>query len=62
MIQILRREPVTVFRVFDREGKPIGQVVQPKTAPVVGMGAKTVLLIRGEEGSLLPPQYSLLRV
>jgi hypothetical protein len=62
MVQILRRKPVTVFRVFDREGRPIGQVVQPEAAPVVGVGAKTVLLIRANEGSLPSPQYSLLRV
>jgi hypothetical protein len=62
MVRLLARKPRTVFRVFDREGRPIGEVVLPETAPVVGVGAKTVLLIRGEEESLLPAQYSLLRV
>jgi hypothetical protein len=59
-----------VFRVFDQEGRPIGEVVQPASAPVVGLGAKTVLLVRGENGdrirslheALLPAQYPLLRV
>jgi hypothetical protein len=48
MVQILSRKPVTVFRVFDRDGRAIGQVVQPRSAPVVGVGARTVLLVRGE--------------
>jgi hypothetical protein len=59
-----------VFRVFDQKGRPIGEVVQPVSAPVVGVGAKTVLLVRGEDGdrprllreALLPAQHSLLRV
>jgi hypothetical protein len=50
MVKILRTKPVTVFRVYDREGRAIGQVVQPRYAPVVGLGARTVLLVRGEEG------------
>jgi hypothetical protein len=49
MVQILRRKPVAVFRVFDREGRPIGEVVQPRSVPVVGRGARTVLLMRGEK-------------
>jgi hypothetical protein len=49
MVQMMQRTPVVVFRVFDREGRPIGQVVQPKSAPVMGLGASTVLLVRGEE-------------
>jgi hypothetical protein len=49
MDQLPSRDPVKVFRVFDREGKPIGQIVQPRSAPVVGRGARTVLLIRGEQ-------------
>jgi hypothetical protein len=54
MVQILRRGPVSVFRVFDREGRPIGEVVQPRSVPVVGMGARTVLLVRGDEAAALP--------
>ena len=48
MVEIASRKPLMVFRVLDREGRPIGQVVQPKIAPVVGRGARTVLLVRGE--------------
>ena len=45
MVQILRREPVAVFRMFDRNGQAIGEVVQPKSAPELGRGARTVLLV-----------------
>ena len=48
MVEIANRKPVMIFRVLDRNGKPIGQVIQPKTSPVVGVGARTVLLVRGE--------------
>lgn len=48
MIVMARMQPVPVFRVFDRDGRPIGEVVQPRTEPVVGRGARTVLLVRGE--------------
>jgi hypothetical protein len=50
MMEVMRWEPVVV-RVLDRNGQPIGEVVQPKTAPVVGRGARTVLLIRGVQGN-----------
>ena len=53
MVQILRRGQVAVFRVFDREGKLIGDVVQPKSTPVVGLGARTVLLVRDDEAAAL---------
>jgi len=55
MVELASRAPVMVFRVLDRNGEPIGQVVQPKASPVVGVGARTVLLVRGEQlvGSLL---------
>jgi hypothetical protein len=49
MVEIASRTPVMVVRVLDRNGKPIGQVVQPKASPVVGVGARTVLLVRGEQ-------------
>jgi hypothetical protein len=50
MVKMMHQKPYAVF-VFDREGRPIGQVVQPKFEPVVGRGEKTVLLVRppGEE-------------
>lgn len=46
MVEILYRRPYAVFRVFDREGRPIGKVVRPSSEPVVGRGARTVLLVR----------------
>ena len=46
MVEILHRKPYAVFRVLDREGRPIGEVVQPKFEPKVGRGAQTVLLVR----------------
>jgi hypothetical protein len=49
MVELTRRQPLKVFRVFDRDGRPIGQVVQPRHGPVVGRGARTVLLLRSEE-------------
>jgi hypothetical protein len=50
MVEIANRKPVMVFRVLDRDGEPIGQVIRPKTSPVIGLGARTVLLVRGERG------------
>jgi hypothetical protein len=50
MVEIANRKPVMVFRVLDRDGEPIGQVIRPKTSPVIGVGARTVLLVRGERG------------
>jgi hypothetical protein len=52
MVEILHRKPDAVFRVFDREGQPIGEVVQPKFEPVVGRGARTVLLVRSKTGEV----------
>jgi hypothetical protein len=48
MVQLTGSNQVKVFRIFDREGKPIGEIVQPRSAPVVGRGARTVLLVRAE--------------
>jgi hypothetical protein len=45
MVEMTSWKPVTIFRVLDRDGLPIGEVVQPKAAPTVGRGAKTVLLM-----------------
>jgi hypothetical protein len=50
MVEMLSLRPVAVFKVLDRQGQTIGEVVQPKVAPVVGLGARTVLLVRGSEG------------
>ena len=49
MVEILRRTPYAVFRVLDREGRPIGEVIQPKSGPMVGQGERTVLLVRPEK-------------
>ena len=51
MVEMMSWMPVAVFRVLDRDGHPIGEVVQPKAAPIVGRGAKTVLLVRDLGGS-----------
>jgi len=48
MMELMRWQPVVV-RVLDRNGQPIGEVVQPKAAPVLGRGARTVLLVRAFE-------------
>ena len=53
MVEKASSTPVRIFRVLDREGQPIGQVVQPKAAPVVGRGARTVLLVRTPTGGEL---------
>jgi hypothetical protein len=50
MVEITSRKPVMVFKVLDRNGQPIGEIVQPKVAPMVGRGARTVLLVRSEQG------------
>lgn len=51
MVEMMSRNPVRVFRVFDREGQAIGEVVQPTSARVVGPGAGTVLLVRDPRDS-----------
>ena len=50
MIETARMKAVKVFRVLDRDGRPIGKVVQPTSAPIVGCGARTVLLVRDQAG------------
>jgi len=62
MVKMTRWKPVTVFRVFDWAGRPIGEVIQPRFEPLVGRGAETVLLVRGSSESLVPAQHTLLRV
>jgi hypothetical protein len=53
MVEKANSTPVRIFRLLDWEGQPIGQVVQPKAAPVVGRGARTVLLMRTTTGGEL---------
>jgi hypothetical protein len=50
MVQLIRRDPVTIYQVVDGAGHPIGEVVQPAGEPVLGRGAGTVLLVRGRPG------------
>jgi hypothetical protein len=49
MAMLMTAKPVVVYRVLDGAGRAIGEIVQPKSAPVMGRGAGTVLLVRGEE-------------
>ena len=49
MVMLVTAKPVVVYRVLDGAGRTIGEVVQPRSAPLMGRGAGTVLLIRGEE-------------
>ena len=49
MVMLMTARPVVVYRVLDGAGRAIGEVVQPKSAPVMGRGAWTVLLLRNEE-------------
>ncbi len=46
MVQLLRDVPVPIYEIFDRCGRAIGLVVDPRGEPVVGQGAGTVLLVR----------------
>jgi hypothetical protein len=46
MVQLRRREPMTVYEVLDRDGRQIGKVLQPNGVPRIGLGAGTVLLRR----------------
>ncbi|HZI75156.1 MAG TPA: hypothetical protein VFD73_14235 [Gemmatimonadales bacterium] len=50
MVETVRAKAPTVFRVLDSEGRSIGQVVGPRCRPILGYGARTVLLVRGERG------------
>jgi hypothetical protein len=50
MVMFVTAKPVVVYRVLDGAGRAIGEVVQPKSAPLMGRGAGTVLLRRGEKG------------
>jgi hypothetical protein len=46
MVQLLRRDPVPEYRILDGQGRPIGRVVEPAAPIHMGMGGKTVLLVR----------------
>lgn len=49
MVDIMKARPVSVFRVLDGEGRPIGRVVEPSSMPVLACGGRTVLLVREEQ-------------
>ena len=51
MVMLTEAEPVMVYRVLDGTGRAIGQVIQPRTRPVLAAGAGTILLIRNEKES-----------
>ncbi len=46
MVQLRWCEPMTVYEVLDRNGRQIGEVLQPSGVPTLGRGAGTVLLTR----------------
>jgi len=50
MVMLVTAKPVVVYRVLDGAGRTIGEVVQPRSAPLMGRGAGTVLLSRGKKG------------
>jgi hypothetical protein len=50
MVETVMAKAPTVFRVLDSEGRAIGQVVGARCRPILGYGARTVLLVRGEQG------------
>jgi hypothetical protein len=46
MVMRTSQERPGVFEVYDDRGEPIGQVIQPRDAKVVGRSSGTVLLVR----------------
>ncbi|HEU4700792.1 MAG TPA: hypothetical protein VFS40_16535 [Gemmatimonadales bacterium] len=46
MTSIGRHAPSLTRPVLDDRGRPIGQVVEPRTDRLTGRGAETVLLVR----------------
>jgi hypothetical protein len=50
MVETVTAKAPAVFRVLDSEGRAIGQVVGPRCRPILGYGARTVLLVRGQRG------------
>jgi hypothetical protein len=51
MVMLKVPAAVVVYRVLDREGSAIGAIIEPRSTPMVGRGARTVLLVRNEEES-----------
>ncbi len=46
MVMLATRDPIPTYRVYDDEGRPIGQVLLPTTDRLGGLGAETILLRR----------------
>jgi hypothetical protein len=46
MVMLATRDPIPTYRVYDDEGRPIGQVLLPTTDHLAGPGAETILLRR----------------
>jgi hypothetical protein len=46
MVRLTAQAPVVVYQVLNGTGRLIGQVVEPKSEPVLGKGEGTVLLLR----------------
>ena len=46
MVTQLRGAPAPIYRVHDRDGRPIGDIKDPRGPQLVGRGAGTVLLLR----------------
>ena len=48
MVTQLRSQPVPVYRVHDDDGRPIGEISNPRASQLFGRGAGTVLLRRSD--------------
>jgi hypothetical protein len=46
MVQLMRDAPVPEYRILDPAGRPIGRVIDPAAPLRLGLGGKTVLLVR----------------
>ena len=58
MVLLLRREPVREYELRDAGGRAIGHVMFPVGTPRTGVGAETVLLVRGPRPADLAPVSS----
>ena len=46
MVMLATRDPIPTYRVYDDDGRPIGQVLLPTADRLAGPGAETILLRR----------------
>jgi hypothetical protein len=46
MVMLATRDPIPTYRVYEDDGRPIGQVLLPTTDRLAGPGAETILLRR----------------